>query len=339
MNFLEVALNEFLDFFRLGGLYGILMSGNYSSLRSIDGILAVLAPLAPVVFFGEMLFVLVLSKGKIKEYKVTLLIILTNRILSHLLGFSVIMFCYGAFSRFAIVHASMTWYWFIFCYLFYELGTFVYHYTAHNIRLLWCFHSIHHSPEDLNAVVTLRTFYLENLYTEFVRTTIMVLSGAPLMMYFLIMIIDSIWGAFVHVSEKVMKNGRLGILNKLVLTPSHHRVHHARNPLYLDTNYSSMLNIWDHIFRTYQEEDKQVPVEYGITREYDSNNFWDVYFGEIILLWKDVKSADGIITKLKYIFMPPGWNPVHPQDTAKYLRTEFIRQQKEDAAVANSLNK
>lgn len=283
-----------------------------------------MTPLAPFVIFGEMAFVLLVSRKSIKEYKVTLLVIFVNRVLSHLVSFSVILFCYGAISDYAFFKVPWSWLWFIYAYVMYELGTYTYHYTAHKVRILWCFHSIHHSPETLNASVTLRTFYLENLYTELVKTSIVALAGVPLALYFLIMTIDSIWGAFVHVSEKVLLNGRLGIAEKFILTPSHHRVHHGRNVPYIDTNYCGMISIWDHLFGTYQEERTDVPVEFGLNRTVHTDNFWDVYFGELPLLWADVKSAKGLINKIKYIFMPPGWRPDTPYLMAKYLKKEFV---------------
>lgn len=324
MDIAKVLLTEFLDFFRLGGLYDILKSGNYSTLKTVDGLIALLTPLAPFVIFGEMALLFFVNRKSINDYKLTLVVIFVNRVLSHLVSFSVILFCYGALSEYAFFHVSWSWPWLIYAHVMYELGTYVYHYTAHKVRLLWCFHAIHHSPEVLNASVTLRTFYVENLYTELVKTSIMALSGVPLALYFFIMVIDSIWGAFVHISEKVLVNGRLGFAEKLILTPSHHRVHHGRNVPYIDTNYCAMINIWDRLFGTYQEERADIPVEFGLNRPIQADNFWDVYFGELPLLWTDVKSAKGLTNKIKYIIMPPGWRPDSPYFTAKYLKKNLL---------------
>ncbi|MGB5555788.1 MAG: sterol desaturase family protein, partial [Flavobacteriaceae bacterium] len=129
---------------------------------------------------------------------------------------------------------------------------------------------------------------------------------------------------FIHVGENLIKDGRLGFLNKIILTPSHHRVHHARNPLYMDTNFCNLLNIWDKVFKTYQDEDDRVKIEYGITREMNSGNFLDVYFGEIVALAKDVANAPGLVNKLKYIFMPPGWHHAGDHKTAKLVRQEYL---------------
>lgn len=88
------------------------------------------------------------------------------------------------------------------------------------------------------------------------------------------MFIDGTWGMFIHLGENVLKDGGLGFLKKLILTPPHHRVDHARNPLYMDTSYCNLWDVWDRIFGTYQEERKDIPSEYGIIREMSSGNFF-----------------------------------------------------------------
>ncbi len=123
-----------------------------------------------------------------------------------------------------------------------------------------------------------------------------------------------------------MKNARMGILNRFILTPSHHRVHHARNPLYMDTNFCNLLNIWDRLFGTLQNEEYHTPVEYGVTRKINHKNFWDVYFGEIVFLGRDVIKAPGIKNKFLYVFMPPGWSHTGEHKTAKMIRKKILQE-------------
>jgi len=117
----------------------------------------------------------------------------------------------------------------------------------------------------------------------------------------------------------------MGFLNRIILTPSHHRVHHAKNPLYMDTNFCNLLNIWDKVFGTFQPERNDVPVQYGITRKMNPNSFLDVYFGEIVYLVKDIAHAPGIKNKLLYIVMPPGWSHTGEHKTAKLTRNEYLK--------------
>ena len=143
-------------------------------------------------------------------------------------------------------------------------------------------------------------------------------------MLFVIMFIDGFYGGFIHIGDQLMKNGKLGFMYKYILTPSHHRVHHARNPLYIDTNFCNLLNIWDRVFGTYQQEEKNQPIEYGITRDMKPNSFLDSYFGEISCLAKDVYRAPGIKNKFLYIFMPPGWSHTGDHKTAGKVRKEYM---------------
>ena len=145
-------------------------------------------------------------------------------------------------------------------------------------------------------------------------------------MLFLIMFIDGSWGGFIHAGENLIKNGRLGPLERIMLTPSHHRVHHAKNPLYMDTNFCNLLNIWDRVFKTHQFELKDEEPIYGITRPIRNNSMWDVYFGEFVLLFRDVAHAPGIKNKLLYFIMPPGWSHDGNHKTAKVARKEYLEQ-------------
>ena len=176
----------------------------------------------------------------------------------------------------------------------------------------------------MNLSVTYAHFFLEAPYADTIRTAVCILMGVPPEMLFVIMFIDGTYGAFIHVGENMIKDARFGFLNKIMLTPSHHRVHHAKNPLYLDTNFCNLLNIWDRVFHTYQEEQTEIKPEYGITRKVNSGNFFDVYFGEIIALAKDIAQAPGLKNKLFYVFMPPGWNHTGVHKTSKIVRTTYL---------------
>ncbi|HLK27294.1 MAG TPA: sterol desaturase family protein, partial [Puia sp.] len=137
-----------------------------------------------------------------------------------------------------------------------------------------------------------------------------------------------VWGSFIHVGENILKDGRMGFLNRIILTPSHHRVHHARNPIYMDTNFCNLLSIWDRAFGTFINEKKEMPIEYGISRKMNPNSFWDVYFGEIVALGRDMKNAPGIKNKFLYMIMPPGWNHTGEHKTASIVKKEFLEKSK-----------
>jgi len=322
MEFLNVLYHELISFLGLGSLLDMLRTGNYKALLTLDGILAAISPVIPFILLLEILRALLYKKFKIEDYKIPFLIFIGNRFISRFISIAAIAFCIGLFEKHAIVKTSFTWYWLIYGYIVWEFAHFIYHYLAHKIRLFWCLHSTHHAPQSMNLSVSYAHFFLEGPYADVIRTSICILAGVNPPLLFFIMFIDGTWGAFIHIGENILPDARLGFLNRIILTPSHHRVHHARNPLYMDTNFCNLLNIWDRIFGTFQHEMKEVPIEYGITRKMDPNNFWDVYFGEIYYLAKDVAKAPGLKNKIRYLFMPPGWSHTGNHQTARTVKKQ-----------------
>jgi len=324
MSVLKSLWNEIVGFFGVNQFIELIQQKDYSIFLTYEGIVALIVPIIPFLIFLELLLGFVYKKPQTKVYKVIFLIYLFNRIVGRFISIGMVAFCIGALQRYALVETSMTWYWFLYGYVVWEFAHFIYHFLAHKVRLFWCLHATHHSPEEMNLSVTHAHFFLEAPYADFIRTSICILLGVEPILLFTIMFIDGTYGAFIHVGENLIKDARFGFLNKFILTPSHHRVHHARNPLYLDTNYCNLLNLWDRIFGTYQEEDPNLEIDYGITRPINSGNFIEVYFGEIIHLGKDVINAPGLLNKLKYIFYPPGWSHQTGYQTAKMIRNTYL---------------
>jgi len=97
----------------------------------------------------------------------------------------------------------------------------------------------------------------------------------------------------------------------------------------MDTNFCNLLNIWDRVFKTYQPEQDHITIQYGITRNINAANFFDVYFGEFYYLVKDVIRAPGLKNKLLYLIMPPGWNHTGDHKLAKDIRQQYINEHME----------
>jgi len=324
MSVLNSLWNEIVDFFGIRQFFEILNADAFYKFLTYEGVVALIIPIIPLLIVLELILGLVYKKPQTKVYKVIFLTYLFNRIVGRFIALGVVASCIGFFEPIALFKISNTWYGFVFGYIVWEFAHFIYHFLAHKVRLLWCLHATHHAPEEMNLSVTHAHFFLEAPYADLIRSSICIFLGVPPTLLFTIMFIDGTYGAFIHVGENLIKDARFGFLNKFILTPSHHRVHHAKNPLYIDTNYCNLLNFWDRIFGTYQEEDPNLNIQYGVTRPIRSGNFWDVYFGELINLTKDVIKAPGIINKLKYIFFPPGWSHTGVQKTAKSIRAEYL---------------
>lgn len=315
-----------MGFFGLEAPLKMMRSGDYSSLRTIDGITSIIGPLFPIVTVFEFIIAFFYRKFKIIEYKIPFFSYLINLIIGRFISIAAIAFIIGALSPYAIFKSYFTWYWLVYGYIVWELGHFFYHFLAHKVRLFWCLHSTHHAPEHMSLAVSFAHFFLEGPYADVIRTTTCILLGVNPPLLFLIMFMDGFWGGFIHIGERLGKKARCGPLHDYILTPSHHRVHHGKNPLYMDTNFCNLLNIWDRVFGTYQPESDNVSVEYGITRPMKKNSFMDAYFGEIYYLVKDVAQAPGIKNKLLYIFMPPGWSHTGDHKTARKTRETFKAQ-------------
>jgi sterol desaturase/sphingolipid hydroxylase (fatty acid hydroxylase superfamily) len=218
---------------------------------------------------------------------------------------------------------DLAWYSWIYGYLCWEFAAWIFHYTSHRVRLLWCFHSPHHGASEINMTVNWIHFFAESYYSTLVRLIVLTMFGVNPEMFGVVIAIDSAWGIFIHVSERVLTDGRLGFIQYVLITPAHHRVHHAKNHLYLDTNFANVLPIWDWLFGTLQPIKAEVRAEYGLLRDLDATNFSDLYLGELLLLYSDVKNAKGIRNKLLYLYRPPGWTPDTSGQTAPILRQAF----------------
>ncbi len=327
----SVLYNELIGFLGIGPLIEMYKSGDYGSLRTLQGIEHVIGPVIPFLLIIEIIRAALFKKFKTRDYKVQFFTYVLNRFLGDFFSFALIVSLIGFFDKHRLFKTTFTWYWLIYGYIIWEFSHFIYHYLAHKIRLLWCLHSSHHAPETMNLSVTYAHFILEAPYANLIRNSTCLFLGVDPLLLGLIMFIDGTWGAFIHVGENILKDARLGFLNKIILTPSHHRVHHARNPLYMDMNFCNLLNIWDRVFGTYIDEKKEIPVEYGITRKMVPNSFLDMYFGEIVALGKDVIKAPGIKNKLLYLIMPPGWSHTGEHKTASVMREAYLNNAKDES--------
>ena len=327
MDFLRTLIDEVIGFLGLSRALEALQAGGLGGMSTNDLVLAIVLPIIPLLLIFEAIVAVVRNNTHVEVYKVAFLIYVFNRFVGRFVSISMVAICIALFHEYAPFQSSFTWYWLIYGYVVWEFGHFIYHYLAHKVRLLWCLHSTHHAPESMNLSVNYAHFFLEGPYAGAIRTTVCILLGVQPELLLLIMLIDGTYGAFIHIGENMMKDARFGFLQRWLLTPSHHRVHHARNPLYIDTNFCNLLNVWDRVFKTYQEEQVEVEVEYGISRPVNSGSFLDVYFGEFAALFRDVYAAPGLVNKICYLIMPPGWHHTGQHKTATMVRDEYLRAQ------------
>lgn len=217
-----------------------------------------------------------------------------------------------------------TWYGWILALLIYEFWYWVMHWMGHKVRLFWCVHAPHHAPPTINMSVGGTHHLLEALvYFPFFLAFMPALTGVPLAMLLVIRTIDGLWGTALHVSPDMVKR-RYGILEYFMQTPSYHRAHHAKNVRYMDTNYNSITLFWDWVMGTLQPLRDDEPVDYGITREVNTESYLDVHFSEFRELWRDVRDAPGLWNKLAYIVMPPGWSHTGDHHTVALQKRQLF---------------
>lgn len=193
------------------------------------------------------------------------------------------------------------------------------HRFDHEIRLFWAVHVTHHSSEKYNFTVGFRSSVFQPLYRFIYFIPLPFLGFKPVDILF-VYAATQIWGIFVH-TEYIRK---MGWLEYVMVTPSHHRVHHGSNPKYLDKNMGMFLIIWDKLFGTFQPEipaEQYKPITYGLTKNLENPGPVSIVFHEWAQIWKDMtQKGIGLTTRLHYLFGPPGWSHDGSRQTSEQMR-------------------
>ncbi|CAN3129106.1 C-5 sterol desaturase [Mycobacterium sp. smrl_JER01] len=198
--------------------------------------------------------------------------------------------------------SATQWYTWVIAILGVDVLFYAYHRMAHRVRLIWATHQAHHSSEYFNFATALRQKW--NNSGEILMWIPLPLLGVPPWMVFASFSISLIYQFWIH-TERIGKLWRP--IEFIFNTPSHHRVHHGMDRLYLDKNYGGILIIWDRLFGTFQPE--VFRPHYGLTKPVDTFNIWRLQTREYAAIGRDVRTAAGLRAKLGYIFGPPGWEP------------------------------
>jgi alkylglycerol monooxygenase len=206
------------------------------------------------------------------------------------------------FEQFAFFHLQSTWYYWIILFLLVDLAYYWGHRMSHEVNLFWGGHVVHHQSEDYNLSVALRQSSLQTVWTFAFNLPIALLGFEPLH-FALLSALNTLYQFWIH-TETI---GKMGWFEYVLNTPSHHRVHHGRNPKYIDKNHAGSLIIWDKMFGTFQAEEEKPT--YGITKPINSWNAVYANVSHYVEMGKDLKSIPSWSDKIKYLFMKPGWMP------------------------------
>ena len=193
-----------------------------------------------------------------------------------------------------------------------------YHRLAHQIRFFWAAHVQHHSSEHMNFSVALRQSWGEP-FIKFLFYIWLPFIGFNPVSILIMQAISLVYQFFPH--TKLV--GKLGPIEWVFNTPSHHRVHHATQVQYLDKNHAGILIIWDRIFGTFQKE-IETPT-YGLTVNINSFSPLKIASHEYISLWQDMRRAKKLSDKIKYLINPPGWSHDGENKTSKELQRQLTK--------------
>ncbi|TNE29379.1 MAG: fatty acid hydroxylase family protein [Bacteroidetes bacterium] len=175
------------------------------------------------------------------------------------------------------------------------------HRMSHEVNLFWIGHVVHHQSEEYNLSVALRQGALQKIFTSPFYLPMAIIGFSP-EWFLYILAWNTLYQFWIH-TEKIDK---LGPLEWILNTPSHHRVHHGRDPKYIDKNHAATLIIWDKIFGTFQAEEEHP--HYGITKPVNSFNPIDAHFKPISDLWDEARDLT-VRERIQLLLAPPGWAP------------------------------
>jgi alkylglycerol monooxygenase len=227
------------------------------------------------------------------------------------LGLSLAIISYGwLVDHVALTHVSASWLIFLIAFIALDFSGYWVHRINHEYNIFWNNHIIHHSSEEFNLACALR-----QSISSFVRIfTVFLLPAAFLGVPTEVIAVVGPIHLFAQFWYHTQHIKRMGWLEYIIVTPAHHRVHHAINPIYLDKNYGQIFIFWDKLFGTFQEELANVPAVYGVTRPVRTWNPIKINFMHLWFLVKDAWRASKWEDKFKIWFMPLGWRPADVAD-------------------------
>ncbi|HET9509805.1 MAG TPA: sterol desaturase family protein [Sphingomonas sp.] len=223
--------------------------------------------------------------------------------------------------QFRLFDIGYAWWAFALAFVLDDLAYYWFHRTAHRVRWFWASHVVHHSSQHYNLSTALRQTWTGFVSMAFLFRLPLFLIGFPPAMVFFVAGLNLVYQFWIH-TEAI---GRMPRWFEAVMnTPSHHRVHHATNPRYLDRNYAGVFIVWDKLFGTYAPELDAERPRYGIVRDLGSFNLLWAAFHEWVGIAKDMCRAPWG-AKLGYLLREPGWSHDGSRETSDMIRERWER--------------
>jgi sterol desaturase/sphingolipid hydroxylase (fatty acid hydroxylase superfamily) len=236
------------------------------------------------------------------------------------------MWLYG----YRIVTVPWEWWAWPICFVLDDLAYYISHRFSHRMRWFWASHVNHHSSQHYNLSTALRQTWTGYLSLSFIFRIPLAFLGFHPAMLLACGAVNLIYQFWIH-TEAIGKLPRW--FEYVMNTPSHHRVHHATNPRYLDANYAGTFIIWDKLFGSFIEEVDDEPIRYGIVKQLGTFNLLYSVFHEWIGIAKDVWSAPWR-HKFGYIWRPPGWSHDGSRDTSDSIKARWAARREKEITPA-----
>jgi len=274
-------------------------------------------PVFVVLIVAEMLYVRASRRGAYEaaDTAASLCMGLGNSVVKILAGGAVVA-AYTAVYAWRLFDIPWAPWSMALCFLAEDLAYYGFHRISHERRWFWASHVVHHTSQHYNLGTALRQTWTGNLTGAFVFWLPLVLIGFPPAMVLFFSGLSLVYQFWIH-TEVI---GRLGPLEWLFNTPSHHRVHHATNPEYLDANYAGVLIIWDRLFGSFVPERDAEPPVYGVISNLGSFNPLRIALHEWLGMLRDLVRARSLREALGYAFGPPGWSPDGSRKTSRSIK-------------------
>jgi sterol desaturase/sphingolipid hydroxylase (fatty acid hydroxylase superfamily) len=196
-----------------------------------------------------------------------------------------------------------------------DFSFYVFHRASHRIRWFWCAHVVHHASEHMNFTTAMRQSIFYNVAGQWLFYIPLVFIGFEPVWVVFALSLNLGYQFFLHTQ---WVNQLPAPIEFIFNTPSHHRAHHGRNPVYIDRNYGGTLIVWDRLFGTFVPEDvQQHPVDYGIVRQVRSNNPLWLNLHEWVDMFADALRPGPLSQRFKHLWAPPEWGRPGPAQSAQ----------------------
>ena len=230
---------------------------------------------------------------------------------------------YYVYENLRIFTIPITWWSFIILFFLDDFSYYWFHRTSHENRFFWASHVVHHSSKHYNLSTALRQTWTGSFYSFIFWLWLPLIGFHPGMIIFQ-MSISLLYQFWIHTEliQKMPKHIEL-----FFNTPSHHRVHHGSNPIYLDKNHAGILIIWDKLFGTFQPELKSEKVKYGLVVNIKTYNPIFIAFNEWGALFKDLNTKNiSVRNRIRYLYKPPGWKHDGTGKLSTDLKEEWLKE-------------